>query len=72
VEIQRNVGADKVRQMNSMPNPKQTDPHDVAVAALKQAYEQFGRADEQLARGDEQVSKLEKDGAPSFGSAASL
>jgi hypothetical protein len=29
--------------MNSMPNPKQIDPHDVAVAALKQAYEQIGR-----------------------------
>src|SRR5258708_1371134 len=29
--------------MNSMPNPKQTDPHDVAVAALKQAYEQIER-----------------------------
>jgi chemotaxis protein histidine kinase CheA len=55
---------DNERQMNSIPNPKQTNPHDVAVAALKQAYEQFGRADEQLARGDEQVSKLEQDGAP--------
>ena len=26
--------------MNSIPNPKQTNPHDVAVAALKEAYEQ--------------------------------
>src|SRR5258705_3374870 len=34
--------------MNSIPNPKQTNPHDVAVTALKQAYEQFGRADEAL------------------------
>src|SRR5258708_32337312 len=50
--------------MNSIPNPKQTNPHDDAVAALKQAYEQFGRADEQLARVDEQVSKLEQDAAP--------
>ena len=43
--------------MNSIPDPKQTNPHDVAVAALKEAYEQFGRADEELARVDEQVSK---------------
>src|SRR5258706_8387353 len=50
--------------MNSIPNPKQTNPHDDAVAALKQAYEQFGRADEQLTRVDEQVSKLEQDAAP--------
>jgi hypothetical protein len=49
--------------MNSMPNPKQTDPHDVAIAALKEACEQIGRADEQLARVDEQVSKLEQDAA---------
>src|SRR6266404_2016911 len=54
---------DKERQMNSIPNPKQTNPHDVAVAALKEAYEQFGRAHEELARVDEQVSKLE-DAAP--------
>jgi hypothetical protein len=44
--------------MNSMPNPEQTDPHDAAVAALKQAREQVGRADRQLPRVDEQVSKL--------------
>jgi DNA repair exonuclease SbcCD ATPase subunit len=50
--------------MNPIPNPKQSNPHDVAVAALKQAYEQFGRADEQLTRVDEQVSKLEQDAAP--------
>ena len=49
--------------MNSMPNPKQTDPHDVAVAALKQACEQIGRADKQLLRVDEQVSKLQQDAA---------
>jgi uncharacterized protein YgiM (DUF1202 family) len=49
--------------MNSMPNPKQTDPHDVAIAAVKEAYEQIGRADEQLARVDEQVSKLGQDAA---------
>src|SRR5712664_119482 len=46
--------------MNSMPNPEQTDPHDVAVAALKQAREQIGRADRQLPRADEQVSRLEQ------------
>ena len=66
VEIRRPFGgrwADKVRQMNSMPNPKQIDPHDVAVAALKQAYEQIGRADKQLPRGDKQVSKLEQNAA---------
>src|SRR5258705_8182971 len=50
--------------MNSIPSPKQTNPHDVAVAALKEAYEQFGRADGELARVDEQVSKLEQDAAP--------
>jgi hypothetical protein len=49
--------------MNSMPNPEQTDRHDVAVAALKQAYQQIGRADKQLPRVDEQVSKLEQDAA---------
>jgi len=49
--------------MNSIPNPKQTDRHDVAIAALKEAYEQIGRADEQMARVDEQVSKLEQDAA---------
>src|SRR5256885_4773796 len=49
--------------MNSMPDPKQTDPHDVAVAALKQAYEQIERADRQLPRVDEQASKLERDAA---------
>jgi len=47
--------------MNSRPNPKQTDPRDVAIPALKEAYEQMGRADEQLARVDEQVSRLEQD-----------
>ena len=50
--------------MNSIPNPKQTNPHDVAVAALKEAYEQFGRADEERALVDEEVSKLEQDAAP--------
>jgi hypothetical protein len=49
--------------MNSMPNPEQTDRHDVAVAALKQAYQQIGRADKQLPRVNEQVSKLEQDAA---------
>ena len=49
--------------MNSMPNPKQTDPHDVAVAALKQAYEQIERADRQ--RVDEQASKQDAARHPS-------
>jgi hypothetical protein len=49
--------------MNSMPNPEQTNPYDVAVAALKQARQQVGRADRQLPRVNEQVSKLEPDSA---------
>jgi hypothetical protein len=49
--------------VNCMPNPKQTDPHDVAVAAIEQAYEQLGRADEQFAFGDERVFKSEQDAA---------
>jgi uncharacterized protein YgiM (DUF1202 family) len=49
--------------MNSMPNPEQTDPHDAAVAALKQAREQVGRSDRQLPRADEQVSRLEQGAA---------
>jgi hypothetical protein len=49
--------------MTSLPNPEQTDPHDVAVAALKQAYQQIGRADEQLPRVNEQASKLQQDTA---------
>jgi hypothetical protein len=49
--------------MSSMPNPEQTDPHDVAVTALKQAYQLIGRADKQLPRVNEQVSKSEQDGA---------
>src|SRR6266404_4506032 len=47
--------------MNSMPNPTQTDPHDVALAALKQAYEQF--EDRQLPPVDERLSKIEQDAA---------
>ncbi len=50
--------------MNSIPDPKRPNPHEVAVAALKQAYEQFGRREEQLARVNEQVSKLEQGAAP--------
>jgi hypothetical protein len=57
------LGGQKVRQMNSLPNPEQTDPQDVAVAALKQAYQQIGRADEQLPRVNEQAPKLEQDTA---------
>jgi gas vesicle protein len=33
--------------MNSTPNPKQADPHDAAIAALKKACEQVGGADAQ-------------------------
>ena len=53
------VKADEVRQMNSMPNPKQTDPKDVAIAAIKEAYHQIGRADKRLPSVNEQVSKLD-------------
>ena len=49
--------------MNSMPNPEQTDPHDVAVAALKQAYQQIGRAGNQLPHVNEHVSRSEPDAA---------
>jgi hypothetical protein len=49
--------------MNSMPNSKKTDPHDVAVAAIAQACEQLGRADEQFAFVDERVFKSEQDAA---------
>jgi hypothetical protein len=49
--------------MNSLPNPEQADPHEVAVAALKQAYQQIGRADKQLPRVNEQVSKSEQGAA---------
>ena len=49
--------------MNSMPNPEQTDPHDVAVAALKQAYQQIERADNQLPHLNEHVSRSEPDAA---------
>jgi hypothetical protein len=46
--------------MDSMPNPKQIDPSDVAIAAIKDAYQQIGRADKQLPRVNEQVSRLEQ------------
>ena len=48
--------------MNSTPTPKQTDPHDFADAAFKQAYQQIGRAAGQLAR-DEHASDLQQDAA---------
>src|SRR5258705_280681 len=52
----------QVRQMDSMPNPKQTDPHDVAIAAIKEAYQQVGHTEKQPPRANEQV-KLEQDAA---------
>lgn len=55
--------ANKVRQMNSMPNPEQTVPHDVAVAALKQAYQQIGRAGNQLPHVNEHVPRSKPDAA---------
>jgi hypothetical protein len=47
--------------MNSMPNSKQTDAPDAAVAAIMQAYEELGRGDEQFAFVDERVFKSEQD-----------
>jgi uncharacterized protein YoxC len=52
--------------MDSMLNPKQTDSHDVAIAAIKEAYQQLGHADighadKRLPRANEQVSRLEQD-----------
>jgi hypothetical protein len=49
--------------MNSMPNPEQTDPYNLAVAALKQASQQIGRGDKQLPRVNEPVSKSAPDAA---------
>src|SRR5882672_1220255 len=64
--------------MDSTPDTKQTDPHNVspglstqgielvarADERLAHAYEQIARADEQLARVNEQISKMEQDAAP--------
>src|SRR6266481_1723159 len=47
--------------MNSTPNPEQSNPNDVAVAALKQACQQIGRPDRQLRSVNEQVSRLKPD-----------
>ena len=44
--------------MNSTPSPDQTDPRNVAIAALKEAREQIGPGDDQLVGLKEQVSKL--------------
>jgi hypothetical protein len=49
--------------MNSKQNSEQTDPYDVAVAALKEAGQQIGPANKQLPRINEQVSKSEPDAA---------
>jgi hypothetical protein len=48
--------------MDSMPNPKQNGPNDVAIAAIKEAYQQIGRADLEPPRVNEQA-KLEQDAA---------
>jgi hypothetical protein len=50
--------------MNAIPDPKQATPHEIAIAAIKEAYEQIGRREEQLARVNEQVSKLGPYAAP--------
>jgi hypothetical protein len=49
--------------MNFKQNSEQTDPYDVAVAALKQASQQIGPADKQVSRVDQQVSVSELDAA---------
>src|SRR3954462_7059293 len=49
--------------MDSMPNPKQADPEDVAIAAIKEAYQQIGRADKRLPNVNERVSRSEQDAA---------
>jgi hypothetical protein len=48
--------------MNSTPTPKQTDRHDIADAALKEAYQQIGLAAGQLSR-NEHASNLQQDAA---------
>src|SRR5215211_6233846 len=50
--------------MNAIPDPKQAAPHEIAIAAIKQAYEQIGRREEQLARDNQQASKLKQDATP--------
>jgi hypothetical protein len=55
--------ADKVRQINSVLNPKQADPHDVAIAAINEACQQIGHADNQPPRPNERVSRLEQGAA---------
>src|SRR6266850_5748103 len=52
----------QVRQMDYMPNPNQTDPPDVAIAAIKDAYQQVGHTEKQPPRANEQA-KLEQDAA---------
>ena len=49
--------------MDSMPSPKQTDPRDVAIEAIKEAYQKVGHAEKQLPRVNEQVSRSERDAA---------
>ena len=46
-----------------MPNPKQNGQHDVAIAAIKDAYRQIGRADVRIPRVNE-PAKLEQGAAP--------
>ena len=46
--------------MDSIPNPKQTETGDVAIAAIKEAYQQVGHTEKQPPRANEQA-KLEQD-----------
>src|SRR3954465_3029061 len=48
--------------MDSIPNPKQTETRDVAIAAITEAYQQVGHTEKQPPRANEQA-KLEQDAA---------
>src|SRR5258708_6217046 len=49
--------------MDSTPSPRQADPPDVAIGAIKEAYRQVGHTDKRPPRLNEQVSKSERDAA---------
>ena len=49
--------------MNSTPHMKQTDPHDLSLAAIEYALKHIGSTDEQLPPVDEKFSRIEQDAA---------
>ena len=49
--------------MNSTPHMKQTDPHDLSLAAIEYALKHIGSTEEQLPPVDEKFSKIEHDAA---------